>query len=318
MPRPHRARPLADRLQRRRLRIPQDLEVDRAEVVGIEVDVAASQRLEDDRGVAQALSNLGAGMRRRRLRQHFRQDVGFGEALGADPQHVVRGIRPAAAKQPASTTSSRPMHLRAAAHGRDLSASRSPHRAPPAAPSARCDGSAPRLRSSSPRKNSRRGTALRGGRACALLSGVDISARYFLKKADQSRSLCACCAVLHRRHCRSQIGIPDVVEIARREFALRNAARRAADGADAQAFFRMARRSQSDDGNGQGRYPCGRQAARSPHRRASPHRRRSPHRATGSSVRLWCDQLDVPIRFDLAKRRLKTSATATFSPTDLR
>src|SRR5512135_1369507 len=43
-------------------------------------------------------------------------------------------------------------------------------------------------------------------------------------------------AELHRPDARREIGEPDVVPVLRGEFALRHAARRAPDGADAQAF----------------------------------------------------------------------------------
>ena len=77
-----------------RLRVLQDLGVDGAAVLGVDVDRAGLQRLEHDRGVAQALPVLGLGVRRSGLRDHLAEDVRLGEALGADRQRVaVGGVR---------------------------------------------------------------------------------------------------------------------------------------------------------------------------------------------------------------------------------
>jgi hypothetical protein len=77
--------------QRRRLVVLEDLEVDGAQVFGVDVDAAALQRGEHDGGIAQALAVLGLAVRRGGLRQHFAEDVRLGEALRADPQHAVVG-----------------------------------------------------------------------------------------------------------------------------------------------------------------------------------------------------------------------------------
>ena len=58
---------------------------------GIDVDAAGLQRGQHDGGVAQALAVFGLAVRGGGLGQHLAEDVRLGEALRADPQHVVVG-----------------------------------------------------------------------------------------------------------------------------------------------------------------------------------------------------------------------------------
>ena len=68
----------------------QDFLRDRSEVFGVDVDTAGLQRFQHDGGIAQPLAvdraTLRSGGRRKDLPQH----IGFGEALGADLQHLRR------------------------------------------------------------------------------------------------------------------------------------------------------------------------------------------------------------------------------------
>jgi hypothetical protein len=71
------------------LRVLQDLEVDGAQVFRVDVDGAGAQGAQHDGGVAQALLVLGGTGTGGGLGQDFAEDVGFGEALGADVQAGV-------------------------------------------------------------------------------------------------------------------------------------------------------------------------------------------------------------------------------------
>jgi hypothetical protein len=74
------------------VRVLQDFEVDGAEVFGIDIDCARTQRGQHDRGVAQPLAMFGRGERRGGPGDDLAEDERLGEALGADTQDVV-GVR---------------------------------------------------------------------------------------------------------------------------------------------------------------------------------------------------------------------------------
>jgi hypothetical protein len=87
---PQRAELAAHRGEVGGLCVAQDLGVDRAQVLGIQVDGAGFERLVDDRGVAQARPVLGLRTARAgRLRHDLAQDVGLGEALGAHHESLA-------------------------------------------------------------------------------------------------------------------------------------------------------------------------------------------------------------------------------------
>ena len=77
-------------LEGRLARKPHDLGGDGAGVLRVDIDGAGFQRREHDAGVAQARPVLAAGG----ARQDLAEDVGLGEALGADADRVLR-LRPA-------------------------------------------------------------------------------------------------------------------------------------------------------------------------------------------------------------------------------
>ena len=72
-------------LERRLARLVHDLGRDRAAVLGVNIDRARFQRREQDAGVAEARPVLAAA----RARDDLAEDVGLGEALGADAQPLV-------------------------------------------------------------------------------------------------------------------------------------------------------------------------------------------------------------------------------------
>ena len=78
-----------DLLQRCRVLVLEDFSFDSAEVFGIDVDAAGLQRFEHDGGVAQPLPMLDLRMRCGGLANDFPEDVGLGEALRSDVQHLI-------------------------------------------------------------------------------------------------------------------------------------------------------------------------------------------------------------------------------------
>ena len=89
-PRPCCASSLSICLARGRRAVAQDLGVDGAQVLGVDVDGAGLQRGQHDGRVAQALAMFGRAGRGRGLAQDLAEDVRLGEALGADDQRAAR------------------------------------------------------------------------------------------------------------------------------------------------------------------------------------------------------------------------------------
>src|SRR5690606_37320610 len=125
---------------------------------------------------------------------------------------------------------------------------------------------------------------------------------------------------LHGRRRRREVGIPDVVPVTPGELRARHAARRPPHRADAKPLVAGPRRAEPHD----------------PYRHAALPRRSSwPARtsaawtwiAAQASLAAYCSwrssrrrlaQLEVPIRLDFTRRRLKSTATAAFTPIERR